>query len=59
MIHFNITRITEDIYEICLIDESVSSSVMLSKDEMDLLLEMISGYQELSVSDTFGKWYNS
>lgn len=59
MMYFTITRITEDIYEICFNDESVSSSVMLSDDEMTLLLEVISEYPKLSVSATSGKWYNS
>ena len=57
--NINLTRLTDNVYELRLSDESLSSDILMTEDEIVMLAEVISKYSELSVSESTGKWYNS
>jgi hypothetical protein len=56
--HFQLKRLTEEVYELEFIDNSVSTSIMLSINEIALIGRLLEISSDLVVSEAASRWYN-
>jgi hypothetical protein len=56
--YFRLTKLTEDIFELQVNDEIITSSMLLSEQDLCMLEEVLEASSTLGLSQSTDRWYN-
>jgi hypothetical protein len=56
--HFQIKRLTSEVFELEFSDTSVSTNILVSSKEISLIQEILEASGDLGVSEVADRWYN-
>jgi hypothetical protein len=56
--YFRLTKLTEDIFELQVNDEIITSSMLLSEQDLCMLEEVLEAASTLGLSQSTDRWYN-